>query len=324
MKFVELKKSLENLKPVYLISGNDRFLCYNALEQISNACNLSMSEMNRVELFSCSADDIVTSANIYPFIDQKRLVVVRDFGPKANASKELQTISAYLDNPMPTTVLVFLNLDDDSFFKTIKSKLTYVDCNKLDQNAVANYIGKIFAKNNIICDANAVNLMALYCNYNMQRITGEIEKLICYFGEKGGKLDTQTVEDMVVQEKEYQIYSLAEYIARNDKQRAVDLVDSMIAKSGFGMLGHLYNNYRRALYIAVSKKTDDVLAKELGIKEFAVKMMRNQIAVFSPRKLKQIVDKLAILDADIKQGYIKEEVGIKKVVLEIIKIRNEK
>ena len=40
MKFIELKKELENkVCPAYLISGNDRFLCYSALDLIKKAAN---------------------------------------------------------------------------------------------------------------------------------------------------------------------------------------------------------------------------------------------------------------------------------------------
>ena len=53
-------------------------------------------------------------------------------------------------------------------------------------------------------------------------------------------------------------------------------------------------------------------------------MLKNQIKVFSPKKLKQIVDMLASVDANIKQGKLKEDVAVKTAVLEIFKIRNKK
>ena len=81
---------------------------------------------------------------------------------------------------------------------------------------------------------------------------------------------------------------------------------------------------KRALYVAITPLTDAELANKLSIKEFAVKMLKNQIRVFSPKKLKQIVDMLGDVDANIKKGKLKEDVAVKTSVLEILKIRNTK
>ena len=323
MKFVDLKKSLGKPASVYLISGDDRFLCYSALEQIVAACNLTMPDMNRVDIQAPTASDIVAGANVYPFGDQIRLVVVHDYCPKTSG-QEKEIIEKYLDNPLKSTVLVFFNLTDDSFMAKFKDKLTYVDCNKLDVGSISRYITKNFESNKISVQQSAVNLLSLYCLYDMQRISSEINKLVSYLGENG-ELTDKVVQDMVVQEKEYQVFSLAEYISRGDAVHALDLVNSLYDKSGgFGLLGALYNNYRRLLYVAVTKANDADLAKALSTKEFAVKMLKNQLGMFTPRKIKLIVDYLAELDSGIKQGKIKEEIAIKTAVVKILKIRNSK
>ena len=323
MKFIELKKSLNNLQNVYLISGEDRFLCYSALEQIIAACNLTISEMNLVNMENVSADDVVASASIYPFADNFRVVVVKEFVGKPNQETQLKTLQTYLDNPMQTTILVFFSLNDDGFFKNLKNKLCHVDCSKLDGTTINNYITKTFDKHSLEYTASAVNLLALYCSYDMQRITSEVEKLISFSAGKS-KITDDVIADLVVQDKEYQIFELAELISKNNAEKALDLVDTLGRKNGFSILSPLYNNYRRALYVSITPLADAALATKLGIKEFAVKMLKNQIKVFSPKKLKQIVDLLGDVDANIKKGKLKEDVAVKTAVLEILKIRNTK
>lgn len=321
MKFVELKKSLNNLQNVYLISGEDRFLCHNALQQIISACNLSMPEMNYVAMDNPSADDVVASANIYPFADRYRVVVVREFLGKPSADAQQKIIEKYLASPMPSTILIFLSLTDDTFFKQLKNKLCFVDCNKLDGAAINAYISSNFAKNNIQYDAQALSLLAAYCSYDMQRISAEVDKLASYSGGQI-KITQEVVQNLVVQDREYQIYELADLICKNNAQKALDLVDVLGRKNGFSVLTPLYNNYRRALYVAITPADEATLAAKLGIKEFAVKMLKNQIRVFSPKKLKIIVDLLGEHDANIKKGKIKEDVAVKTAVLDILKIRN--
>ena len=96
-------------------------------------------------------------------------------------------------------------------------------------------------------------------------------------------------------------------------------------KSGFSILTPLYNNYRRVLFTAInSDKRDADIASALGVKEYAIKMCRNQARVFTPKKLKKIVDMLADADKNIKMGKIKEDTAVKTIIISIIKMREGK
>lgn len=319
MKYVELKNNLASVQPVYLISGEDRYLCHRALETITKAVGLTMPEMNSVIMpENCAAEEIVEACNIYPFADTKRLVVIKEFDSKAASA--LKAISNYLASPMQSTVLVFFNPTSDTFFKTIKGKLCHIDCAKLDLAAIKTYVSGILNKQGIKFADSAIALLAAYCNYNMQHIVSETDKLASYCAG-GETLTEDVVRALVVQDKEYQIYELANCLASGDKLKAMDMADVLGRKNGFGIITSLQNNFRRALFVAITKGTDSELASKLGIKEFAVKMLRGQVRQYSPKKLKTIVDMLQKLDSDIKQGYIKEDVATKLCIIKILNCR---
>jgi plasmid replication initiation protein len=52
-------------------------------------------------------------------------------------------------------------------------------------------------------------------------------------------------------------------------------------------------------------------------------MLKNQLAVFSAKELKQIVDMIADYDRKIKVGEMKEGVAIKTIVFNILKARGK-
>jgi len=54
-----------------------------------------------------------------------------------------------------------------------------------------------------------------------------------------------------------------------------------------------------------------------------VKMLKNQVACFSPKQLKQIVDMIADYDRKIKVGEMKENIAIKTIVFNILNIRGQ-
>ena len=169
---------------------------------------------------------------------------------------------------------------------------------------------------------NALEKLIMYCNNDMSRISNEVEKLISY--ASGREIVEQDVELLVFQDKEYQVFELAEYISKGESEKALDLVYTLTSggKASFSILGALYNNYRRALYVAVNKdKTDDEIAEMLSVKPYAIKMVKNQAQRFTPKKLKSIVDMLYDADRNIKMGKIKEDVAIKTITLNILKMR---
>ena len=323
MKFVELKKDLQKeIRPAYLISGNDRFLCYSALEQIKQALNISLAEFNYVIMdgATVSLQDIVESASVFPFVDQYRAIQINNFSIK-NKAKEDKLLN-YLKNPMRECVLIFFSIDQSDALKPYLSLICSVDCDKLGADVLAQTLKVKFEKNGAKISKEAIETLILFCNNDMARISGESDKLISF--ADGKEISVDMVKKLVVEDKEYQVFELAEFIAKNDKFKALDLAETLSndKKGGFSILTPLYNNYRRVLYVAINKdKTDSELASLLGVKEYAVKMVKSQAKVFSPRSLKKIVDMLYDADRNIKMGKIKEDIAMYQVILNILKIR---
>lgn len=326
MKYIELKSSLkQGLKNAYLIFGDDRYLCYDALKKIQSATALTIVDMNSVTISgeTTSAKEIVESANLYPFGDMFRLVIVKNFNPNKD-KQSYNIIQDYLNKPLSSTILVFFSPDGADFYKNMKN-IEIVDCSKIDARTISAYVKNFLAKNEISSNDDVIDKFILYCNYDMARITSELEKLSAFV------LDTKVltmdiVEKNVTQDKEFQVFQLAEFIAKGDSQNANKLVDSIMTKAGMGftILSPLYNNYRRALFVALNKdKTSAEIANLLSVKEFAIKMLKNQISVFSTKQLKQIVDMLAEYDRKIKFGEMKENIAIKTIVFNILNLRGK-
>ena len=326
MKYIELKKNLkEKLENIYLISGDDRYLCFNALKKIETCAGIQFKDLNSVTLNgdTISVSDIVESANIYPFGDNYRLLVIKNFTiPKNN--QDFKILEDYLSNPLKSTIIIFFNIDTTLYSKPMNN-IVLIDCNKIDSKVISAFVKNELAKNEIGASEEAINTLIMYCNNDMAKITNELEKLIAYAVDS--KIITiDTVRNCVTQDKEYQVFELAQYIAKNDAENAIKLVDSFMVKTGgsFQILTPLYNNYRRALFVSLCKdKTTAELAGLLGIKEFAVKMLNSQVKIFSAKQLKQIVDIISNHDVKIKNGEMKEAIAIKTVVFNILKLRGQ-
>jgi len=325
VKFIQLKKDLEaKIRPAYLINGSDRFLCYAALDNIKKALNISFKDMNEVIMQgdSVTKEEVAQSASIFPFADAYRLVQINDFNNKAKSKAKEDELLKYLKNPMAETVVVFFSLDSIDALKPYLDYVTHVDCDKLDSDTIKSILSAKLKKNEKNMSVKALDKLIMFCNNDMARISNELEKLVSYADNE--EITEKHVESLVFQDKEYQIFELAEFIARGEKEKALDLVFTLTngGRGGFSILTPLYNNYRRALFVSINKdKSDEEIASLLGVKPYAIKMVKNQVAKFTPKKLKTIVDMLYEADRNIKMGKIKEEVAIKTITLNILKIR---
>ncbi len=325
MKFIELKNDLsKKIRPAYLISGNDRFLCYSALSQIKKALKIEYPQMNEVILSgeTTSVEEIARSASVFPFMDTYRLVQVNDFSSKTKSKKADDELIAYLKNPMNESVIVFFSLDDSDALKPYMQFLTEINCDKLDPDTIVRILTRKLADEKIQMSQAALLKLVMFSSCDMARINSELEKLAIY--KAGEEISEKDVEDLVEEDREYQVFQLSEFIAKKDKKHALDLLDVLGAgRSGFSIIAPLYNNFRRALFVCINRdKTDDELANLLGVKNtYAIKMTRSQVAFYTPRKLKSIIDMLYEVDKNIKTGKIKEDIAIKTVVLGILKIR---
>lgn len=325
MKAKELEKNLNNIKSVYKIVGQDRYLCFSVLDLLKKYLCPNFPDLNIVDLSgeNLNLDKLIDDLQVCPFADNYRLIIVKDFKIKKNAGKtvieQIEKIDDYAKQKNFTTVLVFFCADNDGV--NLKNA-EIIDCSHLSEFELIKFIDEKLKQVNAKMEDSSKNSLIKFTSCDLTRIVTELDKLIAF---AGGETITQTnVDEMVAKDGEYQIFELAETIAKNDKTRAIELLNLMLDKEKtlFSIITPLYNTYKRALFIAINKElTDKELANYLQIKEYAVKMLRTQTRVFTPRKLKSIVDSLAELDKNIKQGKIKEDVGLISVVINILMLR---
>ena len=122
----ELERSLrESLRPLYLLLGTERFLRDTAARAIAEAAlhGTLLREFNEAS-FNLARDSVhsaIAGAEQLPMMSDRRVVRVRDFGRLRENDEE--TLVRYLNNPAPTTVMIFLADDLDKRKKATKALL---------------------------------------------------------------------------------------------------------------------------------------------------------------------------------------------------------
>lgn len=308
MNYVDFKNDIENGKTfsIYLFEGEDAFFRERGLSLVKKVM-VSEPQLNFVsfEGDKLNEKEVVSSLTAYPFLSLKRVTVIREYYPKSNAIPK--AIKDYLENPNEDSVLVIVNEKSCDSLKKFEA-VCVVDCKKADAYKISQHVKAKCGLAGVAIDMETAKLIAEYCLCDMTRVDNETEKLIAYALQKK-VITKQDVEGLVVQDTEYKIFTLTDFIAKKDFNNALKVIYEMLEKGETlqRLLISVYNYFKRLLHVAISDKTDAQLAEILSIKEFAVKKARTQAKGFKKKSLKNAVDMLADTDYLIKSGKVDAE-----------------
>jgi DNA polymerase-3 subunit delta len=308
LNYVDFKNDIENGKTfsIYLFEGEDAFFRERGLSLVKKVM-VSEPQLNFVsfEGDKLNEKEVVSSLTAYPFLSLKRVTVIREYYPKSNAIPK--AIKDYLENPNEDSVLVIVNEKSCDSLKKFEA-VCVVDCKKADAYKISQHVKAKCGLAGVAIDMETAKLIAEYCLCDMTRVDNETEKLIAYALQKK-VITKQDVEGLVVQDTEYKIFTLTDFIAKKDFNNALKVIYEMLEKGETlqRLLISVYNYFKRLLHVAISDKTDAQLAEILSIKEFAVKKARTQAKGFKKKSLKNAVDMLADTDYLIKSGKVDAE-----------------
>ncbi len=322
MKFQELKKSLANgeQKQIYLIVGEDAYLRENAYTILKNAYltqpDLNLNLFNGQDVLN-DVETFLTAVQSYPFMSEKRFVVVRDFYPKAQDLKNKILKKAFTER-VETTILIIINAEGNENLNKLEG-IEIVDCSKLDLDTISLFVRNKTKKHGLIVQNDVIETLANFCSRDMFKIDTETDKLIAYSNGEG-EITMQAVEAVVGKDVEYQAYELAEYIAIGNVDKAYETLKSMIAKNDDKqkLFNSIYYHFRRLFYTLISGASDNELAESLSTKWYVIKNARQQAKKFTPKRLKNIVDKLSYYDTSFKSGKIALTDALFNSILNII------
>ncbi|MBO5714351.1 MAG: DNA polymerase III subunit delta [Clostridia bacterium] len=302
MKYTDFKNGLDNGQTfsIYLFEGEDVFFSERGITLLKDKFliepSLNLAEFNGAET---EISQITDSLMSYPFMADKRLTVVREFYPK----KEDEIIlKEFLDNPAPDMLFIIANSRSCELFKRYPS-VAVVDCAKADLSLIARWVKGECASNGIVIDLESARLIGEYCQQDMLRVQIETKKLCAYVLDKG-EITLNDVVEMVNRDVEYKIYEMTDYIGRKNFDKALSVISEMLSKGepSQKILTSVYNYFRRLLHVAISDLSETDLAKELGVKDFAVRKMKTQSGYFRKKSLKSAVDSLVDADYRFKSG----------------------
>lgn len=326
--------SLKNGKaaPVYLFYGKEVFLQKRAVNKLKEAIlEQGTSEFNMVVMDGneIPMDQVISLAGTFPFMAQKRLVVVKDApifrnsrkiaggagsvqsGKKAeNLNKEEQELLKYLDNPAPFTCLVFVIQDSPDKRKKVFKRLLEmgmaIDFKTLGHEDILSWLAYEARSAGKRLDVKAGNELMARAGTSLNILENELAKVINYAGSKE-KITVKEVRSVVSGSLESSVFDMVDALGEGNYVEALNRIkDLLLNKQPPQLILSLIARQFR-LILAFAHPPNRALSqkeveKQLKIHPYVARKIRRQSRNFNQDIAEYALKKLLEVDIAVKTG----------------------
>ena len=310
MKFLQLKKSLNEPKSIYSIVGDDEFLVSQAVRILKESLVTCFDEFNylKVDMDNTSTKDYANLLNTMAFGDSYRLVVFTT--PTLDQVKTINSLTNDLDRVVVVCIQPESKVDNAEI----------VDCNHLDKADLIKWLNNYLAKSNTKIEKGAFDYIIDLSNGDLAYLNTELPKLVAFAGDK--TITHEDVDLTFTKNKNYFVYHLSNAIDLKDKKAQFDILNTLTLSQSVGEVFMFLGSYfRRMFYCAIDRGSDEDLATILKVKPYAIAKARQMVTKNKPTYYIDLYNKYINLDFSIKSGDITPQNAIYELLLGIEEIK---
>lgn len=224
-----------NYKPVYFLQGEEPFYIDRISDYVAeHALTEDEKSFNQTVLYGLDTDvgTIVSEAKRFPMMAQRQVVIIkeaqriRNLIPTGEDAKS--ELLSYLENPQPTTVLVFCHkykkIDSrKKIGKAIKAAVekqgVFFTSEKIKDWNLSAWISEHVQSLGYHIDPRTATILAEYLGNDLGKIDNELSKLFIDLKE-GGSITPDLIERNIGISKDYNVFELQNAILHRNVNKA--------------------------------------------------------------------------------------------------------
>lgn len=298
--------------PVYFLQGEETYYIDLITDYIeANALTESEKGFNQTILYGrdVAMNVVLTNAKRFPMMSEKQVVIVKEAQSISDINKEAgqKLLVDYIQNPVPSTILVFCyknkTLDKrKSLGKLIDKHAVTVTTKKLYDNQVPGWVEQYIKSRGFSATNKAVQMLADAIGNDLERLTNEVDKMIINFKDKI-QIDESHVQKYVGISKDYNVFELQKALIAKDVVKANKIINYFEANEKknpiIPIIAVLFSFYSKMLMAFHAKdKSERNLASVLRVSPYFVKDYLYALKNYSPG---QVVNNIHhIREADLR------------------------
>ena len=261
----EILKDLKQGKyaPVYFLQGDepyyiDRisgFIENHVLSEGERSFNQTIVYGNDVNI-----SDILNHARRFPMMAEYQVVIVKEAQQIHDLNREegeLQ-LSRYLENPVPSTLLVFCHKNKSldgrkALGKLMRKKAVFLETKALYDNQIPAWVNQYVRERGFSIGNAACMMLTESIGNNLERLSNEVDKILINYKDPV-EITPDMIDKYVGISKDYNPWELSNAILRKDIQKTFRIVDHFAANSrqnpAIPVIAVLYGQFSKLLVAA--------------------------------------------------------------------------
>ena len=310
------------LKPVYLISGNDRPKVEVALARLRGRFDAgSIERLVVAGKEGASGDDVVAACNAGTLLLGERLVLVTEVDGRRDdrgrlsggwKAADVDAVADYLRAPAPGTVLCLVGeeLKKDAPLGKACAKAGDVLVWEVDKRGLGAWVAERFREREVRIERDACAALIDIVGDDKLALSLEIDKLASW--ADGEPLGVEEVRRVATPFADEPPWALTDAWGKRDVATVLAVVEGMLDRSprprreeaaalSARLAAHLGKLTRMKALLETGLRPKEAAAK-LGMKDFPGQKLARQSEAFSVEELNEATIRLASLDHAVKGG----------------------
>ena len=215
----------QEYKPIYLLMGEEAYYIDRISEYIAdNVLTKDEQDFNQTIIY-CTREtavaDVINCARRYPMMAKYQVVIVKE----AQNLLKIDELAVYAQNPLETTILVicYKNGSVDRRKKlvpTIEKVGVVFESKRLKDGMLPQFIADYLHRKQVSIEERACQMLAESVGTDLNRLTGELDKLVLALPTGQTRVTPELVEKNVGISKEFNLWELRTAIANRDVAKA--------------------------------------------------------------------------------------------------------
>ena len=292
-------------KPIYFLMGEEPYYIDKISQYISdNMLTEDEKGFNQMVLYGkeVNMEEIVSNAKRYPMMAERQVVIVKE---AQHLSRTIESLTAYAENPQPSTVLVFCykykKLDKrKKLYKAIQKNGELYESKKLYENQVGEWIRRTLSGKKYAISPKASALLVEFLGTDLSKINNELNKLMAIV-PIASEITPEVIEEHIGFSKDFNNFELKKAIGEKNIAKASRIIDYFANNpkdNPFVVTIATLNNFFIQLlqYHGLSDRSPNAVSKSLGVNPFFVKEYTVAAQNYPMKNVSRIISGLRELD----------------------------
>ena len=306
---VDIKKGL--IAPIYFLMGEEPYFIDTVSEYLDkHVLEEDQKGFDQLVLYGqdVTVPAIIDYARRFPMMAERQVIIIKE---AQNLKSTIDLLVPYVENPTPTTTLVFCYKYEslDKRKKLVKAleknkSCVVLESNKLYENQIATWLPDVLKKKHLSIQPKATQMLVDFLGTDLSRIQNEVNKLALIVPENT-EVTPDIIEKNIGISKEFNNYELKSALAVKDTYKATRILkhfaDNPKDNPLVVTLSVLYGFFQQLLsFHGLTDQSDRSVMATVKVPIFAIKDLRSAAQHYPMKKVSSIIAALRSIDVKSK------------------------